>query len=122
MVREGLLIFVVLASGCVGVQSDGAIDTDPNSTENMSIEEMKRASDVSQCVKVPDGPCGCSMGGGSIAINGEYRDEYMEQYQPEDADQVACPAVYQCHRSLALEDGKCTLVFNESKMENGSLR
>ena len=98
-----LLALLVAASGCAG------------SGASPDLQEMKRAEDVSQCVKVPDGPCGCANGGSSIAINGEYEKEYMEMMDRQNNQQVACPAVYQCFDTgFKLVNGSCSLSYSTS--------
>lgn len=106
MVEKALLILIVLLSGCAGLQ-----------TGETSIEDMKKANDVSECVKVPQGPCGCANGGSSIAINQKYEEEYMQTLEEQQDEPVACPTVYQCYETeMKLENGSCSLEVNSSNL------
>ena len=73
-------------------------------------DEWKICDADSDCVETKSGPCPCSSGGGSAAINKKYLDSWLQNLEKKP---TMCLAVYQCFKvTPKCIDKRCKLVPN----------
>ncbi len=119
--RDGRFTLTLGCSGAECAVECGADDACPIGTECdrvvcvrapcpsfcRTIDPTTACEVDSDCVSIPAGCCGCSMGGENIAVNGDYADAR----RPTGCEGRACPAVYLCaDERPACVANRCELV------------
>ncbi|MFB6212722.1 MAG: DUF5667 domain-containing protein [Candidatus Magasanikbacteria bacterium] len=88
--------------------------------EKPSLDRVQKASSKDQCILVDDGICGCSQGGGSVAINKKYKEEWNNWLSnlKDKKGNLACPQVYKCgDYSIKYSNGRCKTSFQMNETD-----
>ena len=94
------------------------INININNSEELEQEVLRNCNEDSECIKVDDGCCGCSSGGGATVINRNY-ENYWNEKLSEDCGMMGCITVmsghWTCFATPECVNNKCILIENKEK-------